>query len=138
MLEELINKTQEVFFASTKEKEEWIIYYPSYISAISNVITVLEASRVPIEVVDAIEKMVEQLVIDYPKLPTQYQGFAADAFRETVKHLNVKTIVLKCLIQTCSHPVDTGHLYDTDLVSTKSFLRYHMLLFFCYMKFCIF
>ena len=31
MLEELINKVQEVFFASPEEKTDWLVYYPSYV-----------------------------------------------------------------------------------------------------------
>ena len=124
MLEELINKVQEVFFASPEEKTDWLVYYPSYVKSIGNVITVVEASRVPIEILDTLEKIVEQLVIDYPKLPPQYQGFAAEAFTEAVKHLNAKNIVLKCLIHTCSYPISTDIDNDTDVTSTKSFLRY--------------
>ena len=97
---------------------------PSYVKSIGNVITVVEASRVPIEILDTLEKIVEQLVIDYPKLPPQYQGFAAEAFTEAVKHLNAKNIVLKCLIHTCSYPISTDIDNDTDVISTKSFLRY--------------
>ena len=48
MLEELVNKIQEVFFSSAEEKGEWLIYYPSYVKAIADVITVLEGSQVPI------------------------------------------------------------------------------------------
>ena len=47
--------------------------YLSYVKAIADVITILEASLVPIEVIDATEKIVEQLVIDYPKLPPQFK-----------------------------------------------------------------
>ena len=97
---------------------------PSYVKSIGNVITVVEASRVPIDILDTHEKIVEQLVIDYPKLPPQYQGFAAEAFTEAVKHLNAKNIVLKCLIHTCSYPISTDIDNDTDVISTKSFLRY--------------
>ena len=125
MLEELINKIQEVFFSSPEEKGEWLIYYPSYVKAIADVITVLEASLVPIEVIDATEKIVEQLVIDYPKLPPQFKGFAVEAFTESVKHLNVKTIVLKSLVHTCSYPICTDlENEDMDVISTKSFLSF--------------
>ena len=76
---------------------------------------------------DTIEKIIEQLVIDYPNLPPQYQGFAAEAFIEAVKHLNVKNIVLKCLIHTCSYPISTEVDHDLDVTSAKSFLRYAIL-----------
>ena len=125
MLESLVSKTFEVFFTSQQEMEEWILYLPSHVKAIANVLRVLD-NVVSVETLLDIEVIVIKLIKEYPKLPKQYHGFATEAFLKIIPYLNVKSIIFQGLLDTCSFPIitDSEETDSTEVVSTKSFLKF--------------
>ena len=94
MLGELITKTQELFSSwSEEDKSEWTVYYPSHVKAIANVMSALDGH--PNDFLLDVEQVLFQLVIDYPKLPIQFQDLAIESFVNASKFIDQRDLLLK-------------------------------------------
>ncbi|XP_054711224.1 DNA-dependent protein kinase catalytic subunit-like, partial [Uloborus diversus] len=112
MLQKIIQKSEHEFFSDSEDLDDKIMVLPSYIEALSSIIT--EIAFVPENVRLSLVKLVLFQIDKFPKIPSAYSFIAPKAVIRILLSVKPKgeifedflsEIVTQGIVKTCSHPV---------------------------------